>query len=114
MGYKRTEPTVYIVHWPEIGVVKAGYSCNQRWRAFALRGATVVDLVPCEDSTDAFALEHVVEEALRRECRKRAFTSADDAAPYLGNRGGGWLECWKLPPGRTPMQILRGTDWKAA
>lgn len=112
MGYSETEPTVYIVYWPEINVVKAGFSCNQRWRSFALRGAVVVDLVPCGNARDAFALERLVDRALQSVCRRRPFKSAAEAAPYLGNRGGGYLECWSLPPGVNPMGILANTDWE--
>lgn len=112
MGYKRTQATVYIVYWPDIRVVKAGYSYNQRWRAFERRGAVIVDLVPCEDWRDAFALEHLVDRALQRACRKRPFRSAEEATPYLGNRGGGYLECWHLPAGVSPMDILTTTDWE--
>lgn len=111
MGYKRTTPTLYIVYWPEIGAVKAGFSSNQRWRAFELRGAVVIDLVPCDDFRDAFALETLVDRAFEQACRKRRFRTADEAIPYLGNSGGGYLECWQLPPGVTPMNILTGTDW---
>lgn len=111
MGYKQTKPTIYVVHWPEIGVVKSGFSCNQRWRAFQLRGAIVDDLIPFDDARDAFAMESLVDRALHQFCVRRPFKSARDAEPYLGGRGGGWLECWKLPAGVTPLQILQSTRW---
>ena len=41
MGYKRTDHTVYVVHWPEPNVFKVGCSERQRWRMFTLRGAEI-------------------------------------------------------------------------
>lgn len=114
MGYKATKHTVYIVQWPDQRVVKAGYSLHQRWRAFELRGAVVVDLIEFESHNDAYVFEQLVDAALCAACRKRPFKSAKDAAPLLGTGGGGWMECWALPPGLTPMQILTETDWEAA
>ncbi len=113
MTYKATKPTVYIVHWPEIRVIKAGFSCNQRWRPFVLRGAVIVDLIEFDCSSDAFAFEDVVDHALRAVCEP-AFRTAADAEPHLGGRGGGWLECYPLPEGTAPMDILTQADWGAA
>lgn len=112
MGYKATEPTVYVVEWPEIHVVKAGFSCNQRWRSFTLRGAEVVDLVRFPSSMDAFEFESVVLAAFRAQC-VAGFPDSDAAEPYLGNRGGGWAECFTLPAGRRAIDILHDTDWMA-
>jgi hypothetical protein len=103
--------TVYVVHWPEIRVVKAGYSERRRWRAFLSRGAEIVDLVEFEDVSDAFAYEDVLHDALRPN--GYAFDTALEAKPYLGGAGGGYMECFRMPDGKTPWQILCAVDWMA-
>lgn len=110
MGYKATKPTVYIVQWPGENLVKVGFSCNQRWRPFVLRGAAVVDLVEFDSAVDAFDFETLVLRGFAK-IGSRAFTCADDATPYLGSGGGGWLECYRLPDGVKPADVLAETDW---
>lgn len=112
MGYKATRPHVYVVQWPKIGVIKAGFSCNQRWRSFVLRGAEVVDLIAFDTSSDAFEFESVVLDALRKACLP-AFPDWKSAEPYLGKAGGGWAECFLLPPGKKAIDLLLETDWQA-
>jgi hypothetical protein len=102
--------TVYIVHWPDIGVIKAGYTGRKRWRTFVNRGAQIVDLVPFDNSTDAFEFESMVHRRLS-SLGPLAFTSATEASPYLGRGGGGWCECYRMPDGVTPMELLTSTDW---
>jgi hypothetical protein len=107
---KKTVNTVYLVHWPEINVMKAGYSKRRRWWSFQRRGAVVVDLIHFDDFSDASAFESVVLAGLRSR-GKLAFKSAAEAEPYLGGRGGGWLECYRIPEDLDPMELLRSIDW---
>lgn len=109
MKQKLTD-TIYVVHWPEINVMKAGYSTRRRWWAFQRRGAVVVDLIHFDNSTDAFAFESVVLAGLRSR-GPLAFESAAEAEPYLGGRGGGWLECYRIPEDLDPMELLKSIDW---
>ncbi|AVP67335.1 hypothetical protein [Prescottella equi] len=105
MGYKKTAPTIYVVAWAADRIVKVGYSDRQRWRPFVLRGAEVVDLIEFESVTDAFDFESWAHGALLRLC-ERAFSSAADAAKYLGNAGGGWKECYVIPAGMEVADLL--------
>ncbi|WP_349318876.1 hypothetical protein [Mycolicibacterium canariasense] len=113
MTYQATKHTVYIVHWPDLGIVKVGYSLHQRWRTFVNRGAVVVDLVEVDSRGDGYALEALVLAAFAKRCGP-AFESQPEADPYLAGRGAGWRECFKLPAGVSPMDILTHNDWTAA
>lgn len=104
------KPVVYLVHWPEISVMKAGISTRKRWRAFLQRGAVVVDLVEFDDYFEASAFESVAVEGLRT-LGPYGFSSAEEAAPYLGGNGGGYRECFKIPSGAEPMTLLRSVNW---
>ncbi len=97
-GYKRHDPTVYVVIWDNIHVVKVGFTTKQRWRKFVLRGARLIALYTFEKSHDAFQLEEVGDAWLRANGSGYAFDSTADAAPYLGPDGGGYLECFRLEP----------------
>lgn len=110
MKKKQRVPVVYLVHWPELNVMKAGISTQKRWRAFLQRGAEVVDLVEFEDYADASAFESVVLKGISLR-GQRAFGSAVEAIPYLGGNGGGYCECYLLTEGLAPMELLRSTDW---
>lgn len=95
---KNYYPQRYVVGWPE-GIVKVGSTWNGRgrWGAFLCRGGTMLDLAyygPEQSDIDA-------ESWLQWQLRKRypqAFNEAHEAAPYLGKRGAGYLECYKIPP----------------
>lgn len=97
MGYKETRPTTYLVCWPEVGIVKAGYTARQRWRKFLLRGAHLLQTVEFDSGISAFELETQLDDYLRAVCEP-AFHGPAEAEPYLGTGGGGWLECYRLPP----------------
>lgn len=103
---------VYLVHWPEIGVMKAGCTSRRRWTAFIARGAEVVDLVEFDDVADAYAFESVVHAGLA--VHGLGFQNAAAAEPYLGSEGGGWCECYRVPEGMTPMEVLCSTEWVPA
>lgn len=105
MGYARTKDTVYVVHWPEINVFKVGYSAQQRWRSFVLRGANVLKLMEFDTSTEAFLVEGGCHAALW-EVSRSPFQTPLEAAPYLGNGGGGYVECFKVPGDLMASEIL--------
>jgi len=113
MGYARTKPTVYVVHWPQIRVVKVGFSAERRWRSFEIRGADVVGLMEFSDAGEAFDFEYACHMGLQNVCRK-AFLSSQDAVPYLGNGGGGYLECYVLPADLMHSEILTFIDYQLA
>lgn len=94
-GYKKTDPTVYVVSWPD-GVIKVGESGKQRWRGFVIRGATVQYLATCSDLNHVLASERAGHDWLRSRY-SGAFTSSQSADDYLGRNGGGWLECFRVP-----------------
>ncbi|GAS95493.1 uncharacterized protein RMCC_2459 [Mycolicibacterium canariasense] len=104
MGYKRTTHTVYLVHWPEINVFKIGYTEFQRYRAFVVRGANILKLFPFPTSTEAFDLETICHDVLWNLC-EGGFDTPQEATPYLGNRGGGYVECFKTPADLMPSEI---------
>jgi hypothetical protein len=91
-------------------VIKAGFSERQRWRAFQNRGAKLVDLVEFDTTSDALAFESVVLGMFEIYCDP-AFRSASDAVGILGGRGAGYLECYVLPTGVTPLELLHMADW---
>jgi hypothetical protein len=95
---KRGEETAYLVGWPGIGIVKGGYTSHRRWRDFQIRGAVVLALWIFEHHSAAFAAESIVDRCLAR-LGQRAFRTAVEAEPFLGHRGGGYLECYRLPAG---------------
>lgn len=93
MGYQTTDPTCYVVDWPDAGVFKIGYSAQQRWRSFVLKGANIVALHPFPQSTGAFNLETYFE-----NCAQMLYPGAFDektpeAQSLLGPDCGGYLEC---------------------
>ena len=92
-GYKQTDPTCYIVDWPEAGVFKIGYTAKQRYRKFVLRGANVVALHAVPGSTAAFSLECYFENYALMLCRRAFHEKTDEARALLGPDAGGYLEC---------------------
>jgi hypothetical protein len=86
--------SVYVVHWPEIGVVKVGYSAVQRWNRFVFSGADVVKVYEFDSSSDAFAIEDWLHQSARALLRPAFDTATEEARILLGNKGAGYLECW--------------------
>lgn len=111
MQKRKRKSVVYVVHWPEIGVMKAGISEQKRWRKFVELGAVVIDLIEFDNYLDASAFETVVHKGMRPN--GYAFNTAAEAEPYLGGKGGGYCECFRVPPGQTVMEFLRSVDWLA-
>jgi hypothetical protein len=93
MGWKEHETAVYLVSWDDRGMVKVGVTKCQRWRAFTLRGARLVDSWTVKDPYD---LEQDVRAALANLWTP-AFRDAASAVPFLGRRGAGWRECFIVP-----------------
>lgn len=90
---------VYLVVWDAEGIVKAGVTTRKRWRTFVTRGARLVKLYRVPTYVEMFDLETQFDLDL---CHNgpRAFESSADAVPYLGNRGGGYMECYRIPKDR--------------
>ena len=88
---------LYIVGWSEEGVVKAGVTMNgrQRFGPFLARGAEMLHLEAFEAGGDV-AAEQRVHDALSARW-PRAFASKAEAAPLLGRKGSGYLECYRVP-----------------
>lgn len=89
----------YLVSWPygEMTVAKAGFTRSpRRWRVFVARGATVDALFY---GSAAASVENALLDWLSSE-GDHAFQSKEQAAPHLGSKGGGWLECYALPTER--------------
>lgn len=97
MSYRRDADAAYLVAWPQHDVMKAGYSAHRRWRYFEIRGALVLGVWRFESIDEAFAAEDALDRCLRGLGGGRAFTSAAEAAPIIGNGGGGYLECITVP-----------------
>jgi len=105
MSYKRTVPTVYAVVFPDLHILKVGYSGGQRWRNFVARGAEVLELIEFDDTEEAHAFEGSTHQYLRSRLGP-GFRSANDAEPHLGIGGGGWGETYLVPHGINPRQVL--------
>lgn len=98
------QPQRYVVGWPS-GIVKVGSTFNgrQRWGAFLSRGGELLDLASFVDDTDA----EVRLQTKLCELYPPAFTSKEQAVPFLGSRGAGYLECYRIPPDDWPsIQLL--------
>lgn len=98
----------YLMSWPlEDGtsIVKVGESwAPRRWRAFISRGASI-ELIVRAPASNVLAIERELTSHLAAH-HQRAFELKADAAPYLGNRGSGWLECFVADP-KTIVDVLR-------
>ncbi len=94
MSLRRYQPATYVVRWGDVS--KAGFTTgNRRWRSFELRGAEVVDVTIHDDYRVALSSERLLESWFAH-LGHPAFESKADAAPWLGNQGGGWTECYCL------------------
>lgn len=90
------EDYCYLVGWPEERIVKAGVTYNKkRWRMFECRGAFLFQLQRFRPigSTE---LEVELHDYLRT-VGTEPWATKDQAEAYLGPRGGGWTECYRLP-----------------
>lgn len=103
-GYKKHNPTTYVVQWPD-GVVKVGYSEKQRWRKFVLLGATVVALYEFDSHVPAFAAETWGQDWLRAH-GELAFPTIGDSRLHVGPDGGGYCECFVIHPGNDVAGLI--------
>jgi hypothetical protein len=93
VGRKRHDLAIYVVSWDALGIVKVGTTNCQRWRTFVLRGARLVGV---RTMKGAFDLEGAAHQAIASQW-KPAFADRTAAAPFLGNQGSGWCECYLMP-----------------
>ena len=95
-------PQRYLVGWPD-GIVKVGSTDNgrKRWGPFLRRGAEMLDLANYGKDGSEMHAELWLQAQLRSRF-SRAFASKPEAAPYLGSRGAGYLECYSIPVSRWP------------
>lgn len=89
----------YLVAWDEMRVAKAGITEGYRWRGFVLRGARLVALYQVRTVTEMYDLEMHLDADLDYN-GVPAFSTAAEAVPFLGGRGGGYKECYRLPDDR--------------
>jgi hypothetical protein len=93
MNRRKYQPATYVVRWGDVW--KAGFTSGKRWRSFELRGAEVINVTTYDSGLEALATESLIESWLAH-LGHRAFRSKVEAAPWLGNQGGGWTECYCL------------------
>lgn len=101
---KRVRPQMYVVGWPD-GIIKVGCTSHgrQRWGGFLTRGGIMLDIgyYPGADSVYA---EVWLQEQLEKTYQP-AFRSKEEAKPYLGNSGAGYLECFLVPVSDWPAVV---------
>jgi hypothetical protein len=89
-------PAVYVVGWPDHGVLKIGSAFRpRRWKDVARHGGHLIGMTRTETYAEALQIESAARISLARryEC---AFESREDAARVLPS-GSGWTECFKVP-----------------
>lgn len=99
------DPQRYVVGWPD-GVVKVGCTDHgrARWGGFLNRGGVMLDI--------GYFTNHVHAEIWLREKLDgkypRAFSSKEEAKPYLGGKGG-YSECYRIPVSEWPalLELVR-------
>lgn len=89
-------PQTYVVGWPD-GIVKVGCTSHgrKRWGSFLARGGRMLD-IGYYAGADCVYAEIWLQERLA-EHFPPAFASKEDAEPYLGSKGAGYLECYRIP-----------------
>jgi hypothetical protein len=86
--------SVYVVHWPEKGIVKIGYSAVQRWRRFVFSGADVIKVYEFDSGSDALHIEDWLHQSARALLVPAFSAATDEARILLGGNGAGYCECW--------------------
>lgn len=88
-------PVVYVVAWDQAEIVKVGYTAGtRRWKMFR-RDARLIGIEAFGASSAALRREHELHADLASFC-PRAFTGRTEAIPFLGGRGAGWTECFRI------------------
>lgn len=93
----RPDGYTYLISWGMGGdaIVKIGStSAPRRWRGYLTHGGRVELIIR---STHEVRLETEIDDALRA-IAPPAFSSKQQAEPYLGSRGAGWMECYRVRP----------------
>ena len=85
---------VYVVMWPS-GIAKIGYTAHGRHHEFLNRGARLVALAQASNYKDALNIEEIAHTEMSRH-HKQAFTTREEARQYLGGRGAGYKECYRV------------------
>ena len=95
-------PQRYVVGWPD-GIVKVGVTDfgRRRWGPFLSRGGIMLDLAYYETLADSSVAESWLQSRLL-ERFKFAFSDRSQAEPYLGGRGSGSMECFRIPVDHWP------------
>ena len=88
---------LYVVGWAANGVIKIGVTANgrERYGPFLARGAELLMLNsyrPGDTVNEESRLAGVLSGHW-----PSAFGSKEEAAPLLGKRGAGWMECYRVP-----------------
>ena len=88
---------VYIVGWPDLGIVKVGTTSNgrERYGPFLNRGAELISLTS-HKGLSYLDIERRAHEVMETRW-PLAFESKTEAAEHLGKGGCGWLECYSIP-----------------
>jgi hypothetical protein len=88
-------PHIYVMYWPEHGILKVGISAKARWEQWRRLGAVPIA------TADTCCMEHartIEAWMLKRLSRfgARAFFSEEEARFALGKKRGGYSECYRL------------------
>ena len=100
-------PTVYVVAWPEFGVIKVGFSSVQSTKRFIFSGANVVELFEFESTTDAYHVESWLHDDAHSTLTKAFDRAGELARNLLGSNGSGWRECYRATADDAASLIAR-------
>lgn len=93
----RPDGYTYLIAWGSgvDAIVKVGSTCApRRWRGYLTHGGRVVLIIR---SSHEVQIETELDESLGKFAAP-AFESKQQAEPYLGSRGAGWMECYRVQP----------------
>lgn len=103
----------YVVGWQD-GIVKVGSTMTgrARWGIFLNRGARMLDLAQYQKLCDDLEAETWLHHQIACMGYKKAFESVEQSTQYLGPRGRGYLECYRIPVEDWPkiIEIARTED----
>jgi hypothetical protein len=90
---RKREPVLYLTSWDKDKIIKIGFSSRRRWRSF--KGARVVLTIPFQAACPGYDFEldcHLLAFLIWPQ----AFATREDAIPFLGGKGAGYLECYRV------------------
>lgn len=109
MSQSDFSPSVYLIGWRSIGVVKVGSAYrSRRWKDVAARGGELIDVVSFPDYRTALSVEHATRLHLMGQF-PRAYRDRGEATEILSN-GCGWSECLRIPLDRWSIAQASLTD----